>query len=212
VAYSVPTNQTATREDLISFYDSNAQILYQNFTYSLQQIPCNTTSSAQYSLARNCTDCARDYKSWLCAVTIPRCDDISAVSKPYLMPRNLQQGLINGTSLDLGAVGLPANSTTDQPWMDTSRFGPVDDVIKPGPYRELLPCIDVCYELVKSCPASLGFGCPMQEDMIPRSYGTDDGQLTCNRVGSDQPGKSGAGRMKVSSLWMMVLICMLWIM
>ena len=47
----------------------------------------------------------------------------------------------------------------------------IDDVIQPGPYRELLPCKQLCYGLVQSCPASLQFACPLQGHNLNMSYG-----------------------------------------
>ncbi|KAF8428600.1 stretch-activated Ca2+-permeable channel component-domain-containing protein [Tirmania nivea] len=54
VAYSVPSNPTifTTPQQLGSFYDNIAQGWYQNFSYSLQQILCNSTDlTLQYSFA-----------------------------------------------------------------------------------------------------------------------------------------------------------------
>jgi len=212
VAYSVPTNATASREDLIGFYDSNAKDLFRNFNYSLQQIPCNTTSSAQYSLVRNCTDCDRDYRSWLCAVTIPRCDDFSLPAAGYTMPRNVGRDFINGTKVNLAAVKLN-DTVLKQPWTNSSRFGPVDEVIKPGPYREMLPCINLCYELVKSCPASMGFACPTQQFLRDRSYGEEDMKGSkCNWVGVDQPLRSEGLGLRVGVTAMATAMSILWMM
>jgi calcium channel MID1 len=36
----------------------------------------------------------------------------------------------------------------------------IDTDIKPGPYKELLPCEDLCFDIVRSCPAKLEFACP----------------------------------------------------
>jgi calcium channel MID1 len=214
VAYAVPSNATATRDDLVSFYDNSAQGFWQNFTYSLQQIACNTTSTAQYSLVRNCTDCARDYKTWLCSVTIPRCVDFThpvgaaaVIQSPFIIERNLAATkYINGTDVDLGAVGLNS-SAAHTPWLATSRFPAIDTTVKPGPYRELLPCIDICYEMVKSCPSSMGFGCPRQRPLVLRSYGylnDDDAAgvpLPCNRLGVDQPRTSSGLKLTAGWMW-----------
>ena len=102
VAYAVPSNPDKYSPldglaNLAAVYDSYAAQMYQYFNYSLQQIPCNTTASAQYSLARNCDDCARAYKQWLCAVTIPRCEDWDN-DAPYLARRNMAQNFPNGTT------------------------------------------------------------------------------------------------------------------
>jgi calcium channel MID1 len=217
VAYAVPSNATAERAELVDFYDNNAAALYQNFSFSLQQIPCNTSSSAQYSLARNCDDCARDYKTWLCAVTIPRCTDFSTPNTPdfnFLMPRAVGQPSIDGDQVNLEAAGLNT-SYTQRTYTNSSRVSLIDSVIKPGPYKELLPCEELCYNLVQSCPAALGFGCPKQGFMIQRSYGAydpdrllTDGTWTCNYLGIDWPNLNAApGRGAASaSLLLMVSV------
>src|SRR5262249_52755285 len=146
----------------------------------------NTTSSAQYSLARNCDDCARAYKTWLCAVTIPRCADYSS-TLPFLQPRNLGQAFVNGSS-----IAAP-QFNTDQALLNavatnSSRNPIIDESIAPGPYKEVLPCIDLCYDLVQSCPASLGFGCPLSGAGMEQSYGTrvnqSDGVISCSYLGA----------------------------
>ncbi len=192
VAYAVPTNpnlfsSTTGLPQLAATYDEYAARMYQYFNYSLQQIPCNTTSSAQYSLVRNCTDCARAYKQWLCAVTIPRCEDYDKTG-PGLMARNVRQPLVNGSAI----FDLPGwNADLQQPLLDavatnSSRNPNIDEKIRPGPYKELLPCEDLCYDLVQSCPASLGFSCPLRGRGLEQSYGFRSGpeNLTCSYLGA----------------------------
>lgn len=192
VAYAVPANPAKYSpltglSNLSQVYDSYASQMYQNFNYSLQQIPCNTTATAQYSLARNCDDCARAYKQWLCAVTIPRCEDWTN-DAPYLSPRNMAQNFPNGS-----APSWVSNPDTNQQVLltavqsNSSRNSHIiDDIIQPGPYKEVLPCIDLCYDLVQSCPAALGFGCP-QGKYQNLSYGVRDpnpGILSCSYPGA----------------------------
>lgn len=195
VAYAVPANPTrySNLDDLAALYDGNASSLYANFSYSLQQIACNTTPSAQYSLVKTCDDCAAAYKTWLCAVTIPRCADytLSAaeVADPsaysFLMPRNVAQAplpgskeppVTNRTLLDSLATNSSRNNAT------------IAGLIQPGPYRELLPCEDLCYDLVRSCPAALGFGCPTKGKGLEASYGVQgnapDGSPMCSIPGA----------------------------
>ncbi|KAJ9611519.1 hypothetical protein H2200_004703 [Cladophialophora chaetospira] len=194
VAYAVPTNPDkfspeSGLPELAALYDSNAAKLYQYFNYSLQQIPCNTTSSAQYSLARTCDDCARAYKQWLCAVTIPRCEDFSS-SSPFLKPRNLGQKFINGSSV---SSDPSFSSGQDQALLNavasnSSRNPLIDSEVRPGPYKEVLPCEDLCYDLVQSCPASLGFACPLSGKGLEDSYGkrvdAAEGVLSCSYLGA----------------------------
>jgi calcium channel MID1 len=191
VAYAVPSNPkkfppTTGLPDLAAVYDKSAADWYQYFNFSLQQVACNTTSTAQYSLARNCDDCASAYKQWLCAVTIPRCEDFSNPS-PWLMPRNLAQNFVNGSSLT-----FPPNDPTGQALLNSvgtnqSRNSVIDSVIEPGPYKEVLPCEDLCYDIVQSCPAILGFGCPYAGRGMEQSYGkrsNDSGIITCSYLGA----------------------------
>ncbi|KKZ63378.1 hypothetical protein EMCG_02309 [[Emmonsia] crescens] len=178
VAYAVPSNPSLTRDDLAKFYDTYAANLYKNFSRSLAQIPCNTSATSQYSLARNCTHCAAAYKQWLCAVTIPRCADFSS-TLPFLRPRNTAQQFPNNTVIEL-------DSPLRQMVLSNSSRNPlIDEQIKPGPYKEVLPCQELCHELVQSCPSALGFSCPT-ERWLNDSYGmkSADGDITCSYLGA----------------------------
>ena len=195
VAYAVPSNPdlfpplTGGYPLLAALYDSHAANMYKYFDYSLQQIPCNTTSSSQYSLARNCDDCARAYKQWLCAVTIPRCEDFNNTS-PYLKPRNLGQPFVNGSSISIlpeFGEGGSQHALLSAVATNSSRNPIIDDNVKPGPYKEVLPCEDLCYDLVQSCPAALGFSCPLKNRGLEDSYGVrsnDSGIISCSYLGA----------------------------
>ncbi|KAK2842911.1 hypothetical protein FQN49_005996 [Arthroderma sp. PD_2] len=138
VAYAVPSSPGLNVSQLSEIYDTQAAKAFQNFSYSLQQIPCSAPSTEQYSLATNCTQCADAYKQWLCAVTIPRCQDFSS-DLPFLRPRNTGQMFINGTMLpeDHMDRGNVLTNSSRNPLIDTQ--------IKPGPYKEVLPCQDLCH-------------------------------------------------------------------
>ncbi|KAG9231645.1 stretch-activated Ca2+-permeable channel component-domain-containing protein [Amylocarpus encephaloides] len=158
VSYAVPSgNKSGTA--LRDFYENYTNQYFGNFLKALQQIPCNTTSSAQYSLATNCTTCREAYKDWFCAVSIPRCANVTDSTRPGTIMRNVGQDFPNGTSLATLDKGLfdQANQTAAG---RTSRNSDIDNSIVPGPYRELLPCDDLCYNVVRNCPAALGFNCP----------------------------------------------------
>lgn len=206
VAYAVPANSAIypERSDLAARYDSYAASLYKNFTYSMEQIACNASSDSRYSPAKGCEDCADAYKEWLCAVTIPRCEDYSA-GYPWLQPRNVAQRYSNGTYLSdeilnatyypmMGAPtldGSPAWSQTMNSTFATNRSRNheiIDLDIMPGPYKEVLPCEDLCYSLVQKCPAAMGFGCPAKGRGLERSYGSrddpDPDQVKCSYLGA----------------------------
>ena len=200
VAYAVPS---APDVDFRFLYDNYTRFYYQMFNYSLQQIPCETSRDAQYSLAKNCDDCAAAYKEWLCAVSIPRCEDFSNPAS-FLMKRNMGQPFQNGTSLPEAMLNEPFWPMPGAPTLDgsvafsqtygssiatnSSRNRMIDSAIRPGPYKEVLPCEDLCYSLVQSCPSSLGFGCPFPGKGLNTSYGNRDGiangTITCSYLGA----------------------------
>jgi hypothetical protein len=152
--------------NLSKTYDSYAESLFQNFSLSLQQIPCNTTPDAQYSLATNCSACSTAYKNWLCAVTIPRCSENS-----------------KNTS-----ASIPRNAST-------SRSTLIQRDIQPGAYNEIPPCGGLCFGLIQNCPASLGFACPDTGSWyFNQSYGYpggSDSNPTCNSPGTTFSVNSG---------------------
>ncbi|MCJ1306891.1 stretch-activated cation channel mid1 [Agyrium rufum] len=215
VNYAVPANPNKFPDAnlLGTWYDSNAESIFQNFTNSLEQIPCNTTASAQYSLAVNCTTCTAAYKEWLCAVTIPHCTDFTS-QLPFLQPRNIAQNFTNGSVPGLAFGGM-AFTPQDQTYLakSQSRFQLIDDVVAPGPYKEILPCIDLCYALVRNCPAALGFACPAVGSGINGSYGDDNvynGQRTCSIPGAVWELQSGSSNViiKGNLALTFMIICM----
>ena len=173
VAYAVPSNATLAnnQSQLASYYDNHTSKLLVNFSNSLAQIPCDTTSSAQYSLAVTCDECRIAYKNWLCAVSIPRCEDFDNTAN-YLQPRAVNQSFIDETYGNRFINDpLLSNQSKHVSYMSSSRAPRIDKDIVPGPYKELLPCEDLCYSLVRSCPASLGFSCPLEGHGLDQSYG-----------------------------------------
>lgn len=180
VAYSVPTGSGTFEADVRTIatqYDNQALEKFAPFNTSLSQYNCETT---QYSLVRNCTDCYRDYKNWLCAVTIPRCTDSSSSG-------DLSQGTDNVEAAP--ALRDISVNASRNPW--------IDETMAPGEWTELLPCIDLCYYVVQSCPPFLQFYCPTA-DLAKVQYGYwqngsasingsifhfDLNNPTCNRMG-----------------------------
>lgn len=209
VAYAVPSSPEWKNNDtgLISFYDNLASRYMQAFRNSLAQVACDTAGTARYSLARNCTDCETDYKAWLCSVLIPRCEDWSA-NATHLHPRNINTPFANGSLPAVDGLTFFPSDSFDGPDSDStaaenvttgynaslrtrtaynqSRNSAIDTAIKPGPYKELLPCEDLCFDIVRSCPAQLGFACP-EPPMRALSYGRRDERgidLRCNYPGA----------------------------
>ncbi|KAK4656602.1 hypothetical protein QC762_205720 [Podospora pseudocomata] len=195
VAYSVPSNPSfGNSTQLARFYDDHAAKLYVNFNLTLQQIQCEAGPTQRYSLVRTCDDCANAYKNWLCSVTIPRCEDFGN-SAPYLQARAISQPFPDGEMLSKEELESMPNITR----FNSSRNTRIDEEIRPGPYKELLPCEDLCYDLVRSCPASMGFGCPQPGGLgFEGNYGQrrENGELVCNFQGSAHI-PSGEGKVLV---------------
>jgi calcium channel MID1 len=192
---------------LAAFYDDAAQAQYTNFDYAMQQIPCEIDSTGQYSLVRNCTSCREAYKSWLCSVMIPRCMDYSSTAS-WLQERNLNQSFPNKTSLDQGIIDAAQNNL----YLLSSRNPNIDAVVQPGPYKEILPCEDLCYEIVRSCPASMQFSCPRPGQygfensygVLPNSSPEQTGQITCNYPGAAYNLNAGPEQV-IPAVWSVVI-------
>ncbi|OHW91124.1 calcium influx-promoting protein ehs1 [Colletotrichum incanum] len=179
--YAVPANANKMNiTQLAQFYDNYARDMYANFQKQLAQVACEAPAVQRYSLARDCSDCEIAYKKWLCSVTIPRCEDFTSPTN-FSLVRNANQSFPNGTLLP---IDLQANYSARV--NQHSRNPLIDEMIEPGPYREILPCAYLCYDLVQSCPASLGFNCPTpDDDVFNSSYAIQvDGVLTCNYPGA----------------------------
>ncbi|KAF5585168.1 Ca2+ channel [Fusarium pseudoanthophilum] len=166
---------------LAKHYDDYARKMYANFEKVMMQVPCEAPPESRYSLARDCDECREAYKRWLCTVTIPRCEDVMGGSR-YSVVRDAFQAFPNGTTLpDNFRKGLKAAAN------NSSRNAWIDETVKPGPYKELLPCEDVCYEVVQACPAAIGFTCPQPGfPSFSVSYGRrnpDISSITCNYPG-----------------------------
>ncbi|OAD70369.1 hypothetical protein PHYBLDRAFT_148909 [Phycomyces blakesleeanus NRRL 1555(-)] len=145
--------------EIASNYDTQAKATFDPFGTALSQFNCEKT---QYSLVRNCNDCYMDYKRWLCSVTIPRCT--SALSS---VPGTQASGQFPAVSVR----SIPTNRSRN-PWIDQN--------MTPGPWVELLPCIDLCYRVVQSCPPFLQFNCPIG-DLAMYQYGYwQNGELSAN--------------------------------
>ncbi|KAK2009379.1 calcium influx-promoting protein ehs1 [Colletotrichum eremochloae] len=179
--YAVPANSNKMNiTQLVQFYDNYARDMYSYFQKQLAQVACEAPAVQRYSLARNCADCEIAYKKWLCSVTIPRCEDFTSPTN-FSLVRNINQSFPNGTMLPAD-VKAKYNATVHQ----QSRNPLIDEMVEPGPYREILPCAYLCYDLAQSCPASLGFNCPTTDDAVfNSSYAIEvDGLLTCNYPGA----------------------------
>jgi calcium channel MID1 len=210
--YAVPGNDKKyNNTQLAKVYDDYAKSMYANFEKVLMQIPCQAPSQSRYSLARDCDNCRAAYKRWLCTVAIPRCEDFAGNSTTSIY-RNVNQAFPNGTFL--------SQSQRDQlgktPGFNASRNSFIDTTIKPGPYKELLPCEDLCYDVVQSCPAAMSLSCPQPNNpSFNYSYGRRNNKpgddVTCNYPGEARTQASLATAILPSALMLGVLPLMMWL-
>ncbi|KAF8981793.1 stretch-activated cation channel mid1 [Entomortierella lignicola] len=187
VAYAVPItplstlNAATARSEIPALYDNFARDTIDNFNKVLSQYDCE---HPEYSLIRNCTDCTRAYRRWLCSVSIPRCTDSEDVTSPenigYIDPSTIDPTanpyLIDRTK---GPVVTERNTSTSRGAISQLNQQPY---FNPGDYGEVLPCINLCYDVVQSCPNFLGFACPKKN--LAGNYATMNGQgFQCNGLG-----------------------------
>ncbi|GAB5590564.1 Centractin [Umbelopsis nana] len=148
------------------------------FAYFVQPRPNNLPSAYGPPISFNTkSDCYNDYKNWMCSVLIPRCTADSSFNQADAVP---------GPSKALREV--PFNQSRN-PWIDST--------YSPNQWTELLPCIDLCYRVVQSCPPFMQFNCP-SGDIALSQYGYwqtgpadqngtnvvfDVNNPTCNRMG-----------------------------
>ena len=191
IQYAVPGNIAQFKDaELGQTYDDYVKKMYENFEKALMQIPCEAPATQRYSLTKTCDDCRAAYKRWLCTVAMPRCEDYLS-NNTHTILRNIGQAFPNGTSLS----DELKNEFGSEPASKSSRNKFIDETIQPGPYKEILPCDDLCYEVVQSCPAQLEFACP-----LPGMHGFDG---SYGRRNPDFPGVAcnypGEFRTKISA-------------
>ncbi|AET39010.1 Mid1p Ecym_3533 [Eremothecium cymbalariae DBVPG len=162
VAYSVPTSSKTDANDKIlmaGMYDDIAKSLYFNFSLALELIPCHSDADSIYSPLRRCEDCASSYKNWLCAVSIPRCTTDESDYYVFRKSSDNRNDLIN------------------------------DSIEPTSDYYEILPCINMCYAMVRDCPSEFNFACPNKSkypNLLYSSYREyiESAVIPCNFVGN----------------------------
>jgi calcium channel MID1 len=92
-----------------------------------------------------------------------------------------------------GSLTFEGNVTTEMNETKRERLGfnstrnPGIDKITPlGPYKEMKPCEDLCFDIVRSCPSQLKFSCPNNpaRDLTYGRRDPDDKELRCNFPGA----------------------------
>ncbi|KAG8899938.1 stretch-activated cation channel mid1 [Tulasnella sp. 408] len=126
-----------------------------NFSTLLSTFPCGRDV---YSPLHSCADCYDAYRVWACFVSFPRCTE------------PLPGASTNPTS--------PGSSTTSNPQVPFAlKPRPAQSLPRaagfPSPttaYTELLPCLESCQAVRRTCPPFLGWACPVPDVNAAESY------------------------------------------
>lgn len=167
-----------------------------NFTTVLTSFACGRDS---YSPLVGCGDCQREYRKWLCAVTFTRCSEPSpanpnaftAVPAPPSVTGQSASLQIdaNGAQVVLSAL-LPQQTNDPQRSPTLPALG--------SSYDMLLPCLEMCNAVDRSCPPFLQFTCPTNRFNAAASYGVGyiDGA-----DGSQSKGLTGVSQDRWGNVW-----------
>jgi len=153
-----------------------------NFTTSLSSFACGRDL---YSPLVSCADCQAAYRTWLCAVQLPRCGDQSttdassssvateASSSSFSFFKWLKRDTSTQTPLVAPALTSQDSNTTRNPNLPA---------FPGGNWTELLPCLEVCNAAERACPFFVGFQCPLPRFNAGSSYGVGfvDGDTSTN--------------------------------
>lgn len=162
-SYSMPLPPppgTSTTYDASNFPETVSDPLIQyisNFTTTLLTFACGRD---WYSPLQSCADCQRAYRTWLCAVSLPRCGEESNGTT--------STSTTQSPTTDTGAqVVFPA--VLPQPKGQIARNNMLPNTS--GDWVELLPCLETCNAADRACPNFLGFMCPVPRFNAASSYG-----------------------------------------
>ena len=155
-----------------------------NFTSSLKTFPCGRDL---YSVIQTCASCERAYRNWLCSVLIPRCGEVDPNLNPPAAVVERTFGASN-TSADASRIDQIVFSTNNAP----------------STYNELLPCLETCNQVDRSCPPSLQWVCPRQGITAGRSYGVgfiDKPAEDISGGGTQGAGSTGMSQDRFGNVW-----------
>ncbi|KAH6897652.1 calcium channel [Coprinopsis sp. MPI-PUGE-AT-0042] len=198
VAYAMPLNAPPGGADIYTG-DTLPEPLREplrsyltNFTVSLGRFACGRDL---YSPLVDCIDCQREYRKWLCAISLPRCSEASP-SNPdaftALPPNPTATGLAATKNAQKQVLSALVPIQTSTPPRNTN-LPPFN-----SPYQMLLPCIETCNAVDRACPPFLGFKCPTSNYNGASSYGIGyiDG-----KDGDEREGITGTAQDRYGNVW-----------
>ena len=161
-----------------------------NFTTVLTTFACGRD---WYSPLVGCEDCQREYRKWLCAISFTRCSEPSPANPDAFTAVPAPPSVIglsaSGAQIVLSAL-LPQQTSDSQRNPFLPALG--------SPYNMLLPCLEMCNAVDRSCPPFLQFTCPTNQFNAAASYGVGyiDGA-----DGSQNEGVTGDSQDRWGNVW-----------
>lgn len=125
-----------------------------NFTIALLTFACGRDI---YSPIQTCDSCADAYRTWACAVSLPRCGEIPSSLASILAAQPTSSGESNSIHTLPTPALLPSSNNSRIPSNNS--------------YNELLPCIETCHAVDRACPPTFGWICPSAAVNANFSYG-----------------------------------------
>jgi calcium channel MID1 len=176
-----------------------------NFTVTLTTFACGRD---HYSPLVECSDCQREYRKWLCAVSFSRCGEPSLGSPSAFtaFPATpTQTGLSALKSLMPpipGIGGGPSQKQKQQQQVVLSALLPQTTPRNPSlpemDYTLLLPCLETCTAVDRACPPFLLFQCPTRKFNAAASYGVG---YVDGADGDEGEGVAGVAQDRWGNVW-----------
>ncbi|KAI5119680.1 hypothetical protein M0805_009624 [Coniferiporia weirii] len=142
-----------------------------NFTTSLLSFACGRDL---YSPLVSCADCQAAYRTWLCAVQLPRCGD-SATASVTTSSAGSTSTPSSPAKVKLKRSDSGAQAPFIAPALLSQNSSATRNTNLPafpgGNWTELLPCLEVCNAAERACPFFVGFACPLPRFNAQESYG-----------------------------------------
>lgn len=202
-----------TSQNLPSSITSPLLSYLANFTTVLSTFACGRET---YSPIVTCTDCELEYRKWLCAISFPRCSepppslasswspappDPSATGLP---PQQNPLSLQHSSPLPALLPLLPSNAPPRNPFFPTNLSQSISTAYT------ILPCIEQCYAVDRSCPPFLKFKCPSPRSNARFSYalGYIDKIESDGRHGGSKgkgKGRTGEAQDRWGNVWCLML-------
>ncbi|KIJ37548.1 hypothetical protein M422DRAFT_50354 [Sphaerobolus stellatus SS14] len=135
-----------------------------NFTTLLLTFPCGRDV---YSFKQTCEDCQEAYRTWACAVSLPRCAEEIALPSPP--PTSTAKSKASQTPIKPALLAHPEFPTrTNLSLTAPSSSSPAPAISQ---YTELLPCIETCNAVDRAAPPMFGWKCPGVDVNANETYG-----------------------------------------